>query len=128
MFIAGAIAGAALGTAPVAAGDHGHYDSDVPGMNYDASLTAPCYRWDLFIFGRGPGGEALACHFIPNQFPPVDTGFWVSSYPLYGVQQIGAPCPGPQSAAQSPDGRPLLCLGPQGWQAGVFTGDGFFGE
>ena len=30
------------------------------------------------------------------------------------------------AAAQAPDGRPLLCLGEQGWQAGFFTGNGFF--
>ncbi|HME49261.1 hypothetical protein [Mycobacterium sp.] len=126
LFIAGAIAGAAISTAPAAAADNGHYTSDVPGMNYDAALGAPCENTDRFVFGRGPGGEALACHWIPNQWPPVYTGFWVVSYPLYGVQQIGASCPGPQTAAQAPDGRPLLCLGDQGWQAGTLTGNGFF--
>ena len=95
-------------------------------MNYDAHLNAPCTSWERFTFGRGPGGEPLACHWIPNQWPPVYTGFWVTSYPLHGVQEIGAPCPGPQAAAQAPDGRPLLCLGARGWQAGTFTGDGFF--
>ena len=44
----------------------------------------------------------------------------------FNVQDIGAPCPGPQSAAQSPDGRPMLCLGAQGWQPGDLTGNGFF--
>lgn len=126
VLIAAVIGAAAISTAPVAAGDNGHYDSDVPGMNYDASLGAPCYSWDRFVFGRGPMGEALACHWIPNQWPPVYTGFWVASYPLYGVQQVGTPCPGPQAAAQDPDGNPLLCLGPQGWQAGTLTGNGFF--
>jgi hypothetical protein len=45
---------------------------------------------------------------------------------LFGVQDIGAPCPKPQAAAQAADGRPLLCLGDQGWQPGFFTRDGFF--
>ena len=36
------------------------------------------------------------------------------------------PCPADQAAAQAPDGRPLLCLGDQGWQAGFFTGSGFW--
>ena len=45
---------------------------------------------------------------------------------LYGQQDIGAPCPGPKSAAQSPDGRPMVCLGAQGWQPGTLTGAGFF--
>ena len=121
LLIAGAIAGAAIGAAPAAVGEPaypdkpGRYDKDVPGMNYDAHLSAP-----------GTSGEPLACHWIPNQWPPVYTGFWVISYPLHGVQEIGAPCPGPQAAAQAPDGRTLLCLGARGWQAGTFTGDGFF--
>jgi len=73
-------------------------------------------------FGRGPGGEPLVCHWIPNQWPPIYTGFWVASNPLYGQQDIGAPCPGPKSAAQAPDGRPMVCLGAQGWQPGTLTG------
>jgi hypothetical protein len=68
----------------------------------------------------------MMCRWVPNQWPPVYTGFWMPSYPLYGVQQTGTPCPGPQAAAQSPDGKPMLCLGAQGWQPGFFTGDGFF--
>src|ERR1700687_1122566 len=115
--ISAAIAGAAIGMAPAAAGDNGHYATDVPGMNYDASLTAPCDSWERYIFGRGPGGEALACHYIPNQWPPVYSGFWVISYPLYGVQEIGAPCSNPRgAAAQSPDGLALVCTEAQGWQ------------
>lgn len=104
----------------------GRYPTDVPGMNYDAHLAGPCDNYQLFTFGRGPGGEPLVCHWIPNQWPPVYTGFWVASNPLYGEQQIGAPCPGPKSAAQAPDGRPMVCLGAQGWQPGTLTGAGFF--
>ncbi|WP_086152546.1 hypothetical protein [Mycobacterium tuberculosis] len=122
-----AITGAAIGGAPVAGADPQRYDGDVPGMNYYASLGAPCSSWERFIFGRGPSGQAEACHFPPpNQFPPAETGYWVISYPLYGVQQVGAPCPKPQAAAQSPDGLPMLCLGARGWQPGWFTGAGFF--
>lgn len=134
LFTAAAVAGAAVGLAPTAAAEPyepfhdepGRYPTDVPGMSYEASLGAPCHSWERNVFGRGRGGQPLQCRWIPNQWPPVHTGFWVASYPLHGVQDVGAPCPGPQAAAQSPDGRPLLCLGPQGWQAGVFTGDGFF--
>jgi hypothetical protein len=130
-----AMAGAATGMAPLAGADPGendyydrpgHYSTDVPGMSYDAHLSGPCYSWERNVFGRGPGGEPLQCKWIPNQWPPVDTGFWTTSYPLYGVQDIGAPCPGPQSTAQSPDGRPMLCLGARGWQPGDLTGNGFF--
>lgn len=124
----------AVALAPSAAADPsndfrdvpGTYPNDVPGMRYDAALAGPCDNYQLFIFGRGRGGEPLRCHWIPNQWPPVYTGFWVASYPLYGEQQIGAPCPGPKSAAQSPDGRPMVCLGAQGWQPGTLTGAGFF--
>jgi hypothetical protein len=132
LFAAAAIASAAVCAAPVAAADNqyldapGHYDGDVPGMSYDAHLTAPCTNLDRFTFGRGPGGEALQCRWIENQWPPQYTGFWVATYQLYGVQEIGAPCPKPQAAAQHPDGRPMLCLGAQGWQPGVFTREGFF--
>ncbi|MCV7317502.1 hypothetical protein H7J77_18390 [Mycolicibacillus parakoreensis] len=115
------------GAAPSAAEPGGHYDTDVPGMNDQASLGAPCHSWERFIFGRGPGGETLACHWIPNQGPPWDpptTGFWVASPPIRGVQEVGAPCPDParsQVSAQSPDGLPMLCT-ERGWQPGWFTG------
>lgn len=135
LVIAAAAACAALGSAPVAMADPndnlyfdrpGRYDTDVPGMNYEARLSAPCDSYQLFTFGRGPGGEALQCHWIPNQWPPVYTGFWVISPELHGVQEIGTPCPGDQAAAQAPDGRPMLCLGEQGWQPGFLTGSGFW--
>ncbi|TGD88290.1 hypothetical protein BayCH28_11055 [Mycolicibacterium sp. CH28] len=127
--IAAAVAGTALGVAPAAVADepHGPFPGDPPGMSYDAYLSAPCYRWDRFVFGRGPGGEPLACHWIPGQSPigmdrpPEGVGFWVLSPKIYGVQQVGAACPGSQAAAQSPDGLPMLCLGAQGWQPGYLT-------
>jgi hypothetical protein len=125
--IASAVLGGALGAAPAAGADgtQTSYPGDVPNMVYDGALSAPCYRWDRFVFGRGAGGEALACRFIPNlsyvgmDRPPPGTGFWVISDRLYGVQEVGSPCPGPRSAAQSPDGLPMRCLGEQGWQAGI---------
>jgi hypothetical protein len=134
LLAAAAMAGAAISTAPAAVADNdnmyfdqpGHYATDVPGMNYDAHLNAPCDNMDFFTFGRGPGGEALQCRWIENQWPPVYTGFWVSTYELFGVKDIGSPCPKPEAAAQAPDGRPLLCLGEQGWQPGFFTREGFF--
>lgn len=133
LMTAAVIAGAAMGAAPLAAAHpndyydpSGRYKGDVPGMNYEANLNAPCDNFQLFTFGRGRGGEPMQCHWIPNQWPPVYTGFWVSTFQLFGVQQIGTPCPGSQSAAQAPDGRPLRCLGEQGWQPGVMTGTGFW--
>ncbi|MGH3847135.1 MAG: hypothetical protein ACRDS0_37800 [Pseudonocardiaceae bacterium] len=118
-------AGAAIGVAPAA----GAYPGDVPGMVENATQGYACDNWERFTFGHGPNGQALTCHFIPNQYPdplrgtdPGSGGYWMISYPLYGVQEIGSPCPNPQSAAQAPDGLPLLCVGAQGWQPGIFTG------
>jgi hypothetical protein len=124
LFVAAAITGAVVGLAPVAVADPGNYDGDVPGINYDASLGAPCDNYERFIFGRGPGGQAEACHFIINQFPAAQSGYWVITYPLYGVQQVGAKCDNPRGAsAQSPDGQPMLCTD-HGWQIGQRTGGG----
>lgn len=101
--------------APIASADA--EPADVPGMAQGVQLSTGCTSWERFIFGRGDTGQTYACHYIPNQWPPVETGFWVWSPPLYGVQQIGAPCPSPgKSAAQSPDGLPLECAGARGWQ------------
>lgn len=125
LFIAAAITGTAVGLAPVAAADSQGYDGDVPGIRYDASLGAPCDNYERFIFGRGPNGQAEVCHFITHQFPAAQTGYWVISYPLYGVQQVGAPCPNPRgAAAQSPDGFAMLCT-EHGWQVGQLTNGGF---
>ncbi len=132
LVIAAAVAGTALAVAPAAAADepHGPFPGDPPGMSYEAYMNAPCYRWDRFVFGRGPGGEPLACHWIPGQSPigmdrpPEGVGFWVLSPKIYGVQEVGSPCPGSQAAAQSPDGLPMLCLGARGWQPGsMHSGD-----
>jgi hypothetical protein len=122
LLAAAAVAAAAMGAAPTAAADDpsGRYAGDVPGMNYDAALQAPCDNTDRFIFGRGRGGEAMQCHWIPNQWPPVTTGFWQISYPLYGVHNIGEPCDNPRgAAAQSPDGIALVCTAQFGWQQWV---------
>ncbi|MGI9123298.1 MAG: hypothetical protein ACR2JM_00895 [Mycobacterium sp.] len=126
LVIAAAVAGSALVSAPAAGADGSQpsYNGDVPGHTYGAHLNQACFRWDRFIFGRGDSGEALACHFIAGQSyigmdrPQEGTGFWVISPKLYGVQEIGSPCPGSQAAAQSPDGLPMLCLGDRGWQPG----------
>jgi hypothetical protein len=98
-----AMAAAAICTAPIAAAD------DVPGMDYNAVRGAPCQTNGSFIFGRGPSGETLACAY----------GRWQMSSPLVGVREIGAPCDaGAGQAAQSPEGRPLVCVTGQGWQPG----------
>jgi hypothetical protein len=125
LFTAAAIAATTVSLAPTAAADPQHYDGDVPGMNYDASLGAPCDNYERFIYGRGPNGQAEACHFITHQFPAAQSGYWVVTYPLRGVQQVGAPCDNPRGlSAQSPDGLPMLCT-EHGWQIGQLTNGGF---
>lgn len=74
LLIAAAITGTAVAVAPAAAADP-HYDGDVPGMNYDASLGAPCDNYERFTFGRGPDGTAEACHFITHQNPHAESGY-----------------------------------------------------
>lgn len=96
--------------------------ADVPGMATGVELSTGCPHWERYIFGRGDAGQTYACHYIPNQWPPVETGFWVWSPPLYGVQKIGAPCPAPgRAAAQSPDGLALECTESRGWQQDFYA-------
>lgn len=119
---AAAAGAAALLGAPTAVAEPEFEYADVPGMIQNVELSTKCHSWERFIFGRGAGGQTYACHYIPNQWPPVDSGFWVWSPPLYGVQEIGAPCPaGRQAAAQTPDGLPLECTESRGWQQDFYA-------
>ena len=96
-----------LGAAPIAVAD------DVPGINDDAVLGAPCASTGRYIYGRGPSGEPLACVGFDG------AGQWVQSMPLVGVREVGSPCVGEGDAvAQSPDGLGLVCASDQGWQPG----------
>jgi hypothetical protein len=119
--VAVAIAGT-IATAPGAAASPTQDLADVPGMVYGVEYSTACYSWERFIFGRGDTGQTYACHYIPNQWPPVESGFWVWSPPTYGVQQIGAPCPNPRgAAAQTVDGLALECAGSRGWQQDFYA-------
>jgi hypothetical protein len=102
----------AVGTAIAANADPPSGEVDVPGMVYNAVVGGPCSNFNGYIFGRGPDGQALACVAFAG-----DSGQWVPSAPLRGVQRVGAPCAG-DGAAQSQDGRPLVCVVNQGWQPG----------
>lgn len=128
LIVGAAVTVAALGGAPVAVADNGRWEGDVPGMNYDAFLGGSCDNYERFTFGRGQDGQAEACHFIINQFPNAQSGYWVVSYPLYGVHQPGEQCvkyADPRgSAAQSPDGLPMTCTTAQGWVIGNLTAGG----
>ena len=83
--------------------------ADVPGMAHGVELSTGCSSWERYIFGRGDTGQTYACHYIPNQWPPVQTGFWVWSPPLYGVQQIGTPVRRPGPRGRTVPGR--TCVG-----------------
>lgn len=123
---AGLIAAGMMG-APVAGAipnDPSLKMADVPNMVFGdgVQLSYQCHSWERFIFGRSPNGQTYACHYIPNQWPPVYTGFWVHSPPLYGVQAIGAPCPNYRSsAAQTVDGLALECTESRGWQQDFYA-------
>ena len=122
-----AMAATCLVTAPIAAAvpnDPSLKMADVPNMVFGAGVqfSYACHSWERFIFGRSPDGQTYACHYIPNQWPPVYTGFWVHSPPLYGVQAIGAPCPNYRSsAAQTVDGLALECTESRGWQQDFYA-------
>ncbi|MCV7226341.1 hypothetical protein H7J73_09900 [Mycolicibacterium komossense] len=116
------VAAATVTTAPTAAAAPAQDMADVPNMVYGVELSTACYSWERFIFGRGATGQTYACHYIPNQWPPVDSGFWVWSPPLYGVQTVGAPCPQAGKAmAQTVDGLALECAGAKGWQQDFYA-------
>lgn len=109
----GAIALLALGVAPISAADVPD-ETDVPGMTDDVVVGTPCSNFHRYIFGRTASGQAAACVSSYGE-----SGNWVLSSPLRGVQDIGAPCPpGQDAAAQSPDGVGLMCVLNQGWQPG----------
>jgi hypothetical protein len=113
LFAPAAIASSALGVAPLSAADPPD-ETDVPGMTYGVVIGAPCSNFQRFIFGRTTNGQAAAC--VSSD---ASSGNWVLSSPLRGVQDVGSPCPpGQDAAAQSPDGRGLMCVLNQGWQPG----------
>ncbi|HEY5842025.1 MAG TPA: hypothetical protein VIU87_11230 [Mycobacterium sp.] len=121
IIIAAGIVTATL-AAPGAAAAPTQLLADVPGMVHGVELSTGCTSWERYIFGRGDTGQTYACHYIPNQWPPVETGFWVWSPPLYGVQSIGSSCPDPgRAAAQSPDGLALECTESRGWQQDFYA-------
>ena len=83
LLAAAAITGATIGVAPCAVADNGRWPGDVPGMNYDASLGAPCDNYERFIFGRGPSGQAdsgtgdrSGDEQFANHDPPSVVGRW----------------------------------------------------
>lgn len=81
----------------------------LPGLVDGATLGQPCYNFPRYVFGQSSDGTQLACIYLGAD--SATTGRWAASEPVVGVRNIGRPC-SPQSgiAAQSPDGRPLICI------------------
>lgn len=104
----GVVAALVLAVAPVSAADPAG-GQNVPNMDSNAVIGARCNNTDRYIFGRAPNGQALACVAFDG------SGTWVLSSPLHGVQQVGDACSG-DGAAQTTDGRALICEYGQGWQ------------
>ena len=96
LLVAAAITGGAVGLAPAALADSRAVGRRRAGDQLLRVAGRAGDNYDRFIFGRGPGGQAEACHFIINQFPAAQTGYGVMTYPLYGVQQVGAKCDNPR--------------------------------
>lgn len=85
----------------------------LPGYVRGATPGGDCYNYPRYIFGEGPGGQTLAC------VSQGVVGKWVRSVGVIGVRQIGAGCAESDGvAAQSPDGRPLVCSSTSGWVPG----------
>lgn len=85
-------------------------DGTVPGMDYTAVSGQPCGNRATHVFGLGPNGEVLACHWFQTNQDYLWDG--PLSGPLMGVKNIGAPCTTAGASiayAQSPDGYPLSC-------------------
>jgi hypothetical protein len=87
----------------------------LPGLVDGAVLGQPCYNYPTYMFGQANNGNQLACVDQGTN----TTGLWVRSVPVIGVRQIASRCSEADGvAAQSPDGRPLVCSSTAGWVPG----------
>jgi hypothetical protein len=78
----------------------------VPYVAHDVAYGGSCAPRTRYVFGLDPTST--------HTFTCSSRQQWVPSKPLIGVRDLGAPCSGSDSSAQSPDGIPLACNG-QGW-------------
>lgn len=108
-FIVSAAVALSVASAFAASADPAAGENDVPRMQFNAVLGSPCGNSGRYIFGRAANGQPLACVAFDG------SGTWVLSAPLHGIQRVGDSCSG-DGAAQTPDGRPLMCVYGQGWQ------------
>ena len=98
--------GASTGQCPIPIPDA----KGLPGLVSGAIAAGqPCYNYPTYIFGESASGPSFAS----------SGGTWVLAIPVIGVRQIGAPCNESDGlAAQSPDGRGLVCSSTAGWVPG----------
>lgn len=89
----------------------------VPYVARDVAQGAWCAPRTRYVFGLGPSSTGTFTCSSRSQ--------WVPSKPLLGVRDLGAPCTGADSSAQSPDGAPLACNG-TGWAA--YYGDIYYSK
>ncbi|MCW2654350.1 MAG: hypothetical protein QOE41_3956 [Mycobacterium sp.] len=80
----------------------------VPYVARNVAQGTPCIARTRYVFGvDSSSGSTLLCDA---------KGQWIQSKPLIGLRLLGNPCYGSAGAAQSPDGLPLACRGPD-WTA-----------
>jgi hypothetical protein len=79
----------------------------VPYVARNVAQGAWCAPRTRYIFGLDPSNRTFACSSRSQ---------WVAAKPLVGVRDLGGPCTGSDTSAQTPDGVPLACNG-QGWAA-----------
>lgn len=60
-------------------------------------------------WAKDTSGQQLYCTYAGGPTPK-----WVESLPLIGTRPIGGPCELGEYVAESPDGRPMVCVGEEG--------------
>jgi hypothetical protein len=87
----------------------------VPNVDHNAVQGQPCHSWTQYPFGLDANGNALICTSYSAGYTDATgiqwKGAWSSAPPLIGMRDPGTPCSGSSEAAQSPDGKPMICEG-----------------
>lgn len=89
-------------------------EQDVAGMKYGVVDGQTCTNVARYKFGRGASGEPLVC---AHSAYTANTGISTAAPPIFGVQPVGGACPSwiGGAAAQTNDGRSLICEYGVGW-------------
>ncbi len=85
--------------------------NDVEGLQQGAVIGQPCSSFERYIFGELANGDTAACARQAD-----GTGVWVNSIPVIGTRPLGTSCvAGFSTAAQSPEGIPMICSDGGAW-------------